>query len=164
MATTAQTRCFCSTFEFGTFDVDTDDDYTTECTESTTRVFAQGHDAKLVGYLVRAEMAGQEIRRGSVHFAGAVQAAAHVSEALAAKTQAQLDVAKARVAKKAAAAAAKAARKSTKAAEVTIADRDATIKVGRWTYVASISASGVATYKTKLGRTVTLAQGEYKEV
>ena len=162
--------CTCRSFEFGVFDVDTDEDYTTDCNQTTTRVFAQGHDAKLVGFMVRAELAGQEIRRGSIHYAGAVQAAASISEALAAKAQAQLDAAKARLAKGAAREAAKAARKSAKAAEAVEvkpepATRQATIKVGRWTYPATIDTkTGWATYSKKLGGTVSIASTDYTEV
>lgn len=162
------TRCFCQAFEFGTFDPNTeqDDTYTTECTQSTHNTFAQGHDAKLVGFLVRAELGGDEISLtdGGVRIglSGAVGAARKVSDALAAKTQAQLDAAKARLAKKASAAAAKQAKRSgTKAAKaeapapVKPTSREARIKVGRWTYDAVIDAMGQATYSTKLGGTKT---------
>lgn len=167
----SMTRCFCQTFEFGTFEIESDTDYTTNCSQSTTRTFAQGHDAKLVGYLVRAELAGEEIRRnngGVIHsFQGAVHAAASISEALAVKAQAQLDAAQARLAKKAAREAAKKARKSAKAAapapEPTT--RDARIKVGRWEYAATIdTTTGEATYSPRFGGPRTMAQGSYKEM
>jgi hypothetical protein len=169
---TAKTvRCACSAFEFGTFEIDQDNDYSTECNQTTTRVFAQGHDAKLVGYLVRADMAGEEIRRnngGVIHsFHGAVHAASAISEALAAKAQAQLDAARARIAKKAAREATKAARKSAKAAvepeqPTTV---QAKIKVGRWAYDATIDcATGDATYAKKLGGTQTISRVDYKVI
>ncbi len=171
------TACACRSFEFGSYDPDTeqDDTYTTECNQTTTRVFAQGHDAKLVGFLVRAELAGEEISLidgGMRTSFGAVTAARAISEALAAKAQAQLDAAKARLAKTAAREAAKAARKSAKAAapkaEAKPAEptsRLANIKVGRWTYTARIDgATGQAKYSNKLGVAKTVEQGQYSEV
>lgn len=167
------TRCLCQSFEFGEFDGENENavSYDTNCSQTTTRIFAQGHDAKLVGFLVRAEMAGEEIRMVSggvaITFADAVDAAAKVSEALALKTRAQLDAATARIAKKAAREAAKAARKSAKAAAAPAEPQTyiAAIKVGRWTYDATIdAATGEATYSKKLGGTVTVAKGEYTEV
>lgn len=171
-------KCLCQSFEFGhttdiaeTGDVDFEG-YTTECTQSTTRIFAQGHDAKLVGFLVRAELGGEEIHmlQGGVNhvFGSAVNAAGTVSAALAAKAQAQLDAARARIAKKELAEATKKARRSErKAAKVEAAPttRDAKIKVGRWEYDATIDlATGAATYTSKQGVTWTKAQGDYQEV
>lgn len=179
MATSKLTRCICSSFAFGTYGPDGSaesfEDYTTDCRQSTSRVFAQGHDAKLVGFMVRAELAGEEISRTEggvrVTFAGAVAAAGRISEALAFKAQAQLDAARARLAKKELAEARKAARKSAKkAVEVETpapipTHRDARIKVGRWAYDAAIElATGQATYSKKLGGTVTVEQGAYSEV
>lgn len=165
------TRCLCQSFEFGQFAPELDADYNTNCSQTTTRIFAQGHDAKLVGFLVRAELAGEEIRRnngGVVHsFGSAVSAAASISDALALKAQAQLDAARARVAKKAAREATKTARKSAKAAQPQPQPmfRDAKIKVGRWTYDAKIATeTGSATYRTKLGQDKMALMGEYKEV
>ena len=123
MATTANTAkklvdCACSAFEFGDADPETeiDNTYTTGCNAKTHSIFAQGHDAKLVGFLVRAELNGDEISYTSgglrISPAGAVLAAGKISDALAAKAQAQLDAAHARLAKKAAAKAAATARKS----------------------------------------------------
>lgn len=178
MATIKQTRCFCQNFEFGEFDGNNEDaiSYDTNCSQSTTRIFAQGHDAKLVGFLVRAELAGEEIRLTeggvAITFPGAVAAAGRVSDALADKAQAQLDAARARVAKKELAEARRAARKSAKKAKATEAaeapaptHRDARIKVGRWTYDATIElATGQATYSKKLGGSVTVEAGQYSEV
>jgi hypothetical protein len=181
MATTKTTPCACQKFEFGTFEIEQDDDYNTGCKQDTARTFAMGHDAKLVGYLVRAELAGEEIRMnngGVVHsFQGAVHAASTISEALAAKAEAQLDAAKARLAKKAAREAAKAARGSKKAerklaeqaglveAPAAPTTREAKIKVGRWTYDAVIDiASGEATYTPRFGGPRTMLQGKYTEI
>lgn len=179
--------CLCSTYEFGTTETDPNtgepffEGYTTGCRQTTTKIFAQGHDAKLVGYLVRAELAGEEINHNSggvTHTWGkAVAAALWTSEALALKAQAQLDATRARLAKKAATEAKKAARKSAKAAAepvveapkavvevVPASDRQATIKVGRWTYLATIQADGNASYKTKLGQSKTALAGTYTEI
>lgn len=161
-------NCLCQTFEFGVFDVETDDDYGTDCNQTTYNQFAQGHDAKLVGYMVRAELAGQEIRQGTHTFASAVQAAGSISGALALKAQAQLDAAKARLAKAAAREASRTARKSAKAVTVTETpkDRKATIKRGRWTYAAVIDGkTGWATYTKKLtGEAVHVAPTDFQEV
>jgi hypothetical protein len=179
MAATKFAPCTCSSFEFGQFEPNTDTDYDTSCDLKTRRVFAQGHDAKLVGFLVRAELAGDEIRRnngGVIHsFQGAVHAASSVSEALALKAQLQLDAAHARNTKKAAREAAKAAKKSRTAVEALVAEvaveapapttREAKIKVGRWTYNATINlATGRAVWTSKLGKINETDQGSYTEV
>lgn len=176
---TKTTRCFCQAFEFGTYGPDGSaesfETYDTGCSQSTTRIFAQGHDAKLAGYLVRAEMSGEEIRiveGGMAVTSDALGMARRVSEAFEAKVAAMLDAAKARLAKKELAEAKKAARKSAKkAVEAEQAEapapthRDARIKVGRWTYDATIElATGQATYSKKLGGSVTVEQGAYSEV
>lgn len=173
---TKTVNCACQSFEFGEFDGGNEAavSYDTGCGQTTTRTFAMGHDAKLVGFLVRAELAGEEIRMISggvaIYFPGAVGAAQRVSDALAVKAQAQLDAARARVAKKAAREASKAARKSAKArdaiGEALVAKtRNAKIKVGRWTYDATIKIeTGEATYISAQGVTWTKAQGQYIEV
>lgn len=167
------TECACQSFEFGEFDGENESavSYHTQCGQTTTRIFAQGHDAKLVGFLVRAELAAEEIRQnqgGVVYtFPGAVAAAGAISSALAAKTQAQLDAAKARLAKAAAREASKAARRSAKAAvvESVMATREATIRRGRWTYSAVIDTrTQWATYTNAKGELVSVASTDYKEV
>jgi len=169
------TKCLCQNFEFGDFDGDNEDaiSYNTNCGQSTTRKFAMGHDAKLVGYLVRAELAGEEIRMNLdgvvVYLDGAVAAAARISDALAAKAQAQLSAARARLAEKAVREARKAAQKAKsderKLAETTEIEvpthRLASIKVGRWTYDARIDSDGIATYSDKQGNMKTVASGKY---
>ena len=173
MATTKQTPCFCQSFEFGEFDGDNEAaiSYDTNCSQATTRIFAQGHDAKLAGYLVRAEMSGEEIRMvdgGMAIYGDALSMAAKVSEAFQAKVQAMLDAAKARLAKKELAEARKAARKSAKKAAATEEApkwRAGRIKVGRWTYDAQIEiATGDATYAAKMGGTRMADSGTYTEM
>lgn len=170
------TRCFCQSFEFGEFDGENESavSYDTQCSQSTTRVFAQGHDAKLAGFLVRAELSGEEIRvvRGGVAISGdALSMAGHVSEAFQAKVRAMLDAARRRIAKKALADATKAAKKSAKAVKAIEAPapqpttRLANIKVGRWVYTAKIQiATGEATYSDKQGKAKTVTSDKYTEV
>lgn len=161
--TTALHDCECSLWEFD-LDVDRDDDYSTGCHAQTHRVFAQGHDAKLAGFLVRAELAGHDIskREGGmlVTFGGALHAAQTISEAFGIKVEDMLI--------------AQGKRRNKKVAKVvealaTVTDlpttRTARIKIGRWTYDATIDiATGQATYATKLGGTKTADQGTYSEV
>lgn len=186
---TAKLRnCSCQTFAFGSYGPDGSaeafTDYGTDCSQTTWNVFAQGHDAKLVGFMVRAELAGEEIAKveGGVRitFPGAVAAAQSISDALAIKAQAQLDAAIARLAKKASTQAKKAAKTSAKAAAkvevveepapeavvevVEATTTQAKIKVGRWTYLATIQANGDATYSTKLGANKTAVAGTYSLV
>lgn len=166
--------CACRSFEFGEFDGDNENavSYDTNCGQSTTRVFAQGHDAKLVGFAVRAEMAGEEIRMVdggvAITFPGAVAAMARISDALADKAQAQLDAARARLAKKELTEAKKAARKSAKKvadAEAKPATRKATIKRGRWTYAATIDTKTQwAAYTNRKGELINVASTDYTEV
>lgn len=178
---TSPKPCECSKWEFGTTidlaggDVDFEGT-TTGCKEMTHRIFAQGHDAKLVGYLVRGELAGMELRKGEgvVHTWGdAVLAAGSVSDALAAKAALMLEAGRRRAAKKAVkslsrkvtkdeARADAEARMEAPLAPVT---RAAKVKIGRWTYDAVIGAdTGDAVYKTKLGAVKAAPIGTYTEV
>ncbi|WP_430783914.1 hypothetical protein [Actinoplanes sp. G11-F43] len=102
--------CTCSLFEVGQYGPDgSAESYEgngTGCDRQTKARFAQGHDAKLVGFLVRAELAGLEISQieagTRIAYAGAVKAAQTVSEALAAKAARMLDGAKKKAEEKAA--------------------------------------------------------------
>lgn len=179
MTSSLTNRCFCQAFEFGEFDGENEaaESYDTNCNQTTTRLFAQGHDAKLAGFLVRAEMAGEEIRMidGGMSISGDARSmAAKVSEAFEAKVVALLDAGRRRLAKKALADAIKTARKSAKKAAavaepvaevVVLAPIEAMIKVGRWTYPAQIDrTTREASYKSKLGATKTVAEGKYEMV
>jgi hypothetical protein len=169
-------QCTCRAFEFGIADADIERDstYTTGCIESTHSKFAMGHDAKLVGFMVRAELAGEEIYRIDggmrITFAGAAQAAQTISDALALKAQMQLDAARMRIAKKEMRAAAKTARASkakveAPAAPVKLAPIEAMIKVGRWTYPAQIDRdTRVATYINAKGIELMAEEGRYSMV
>jgi hypothetical protein len=171
--TTTLHACECSKWEFD-LDVERDDDYSTGCTAQTKRIFAQGHDAKLVGFMVRAELAGHDISRTDggvlVTFGGAVHAAGKISEALAVKAEAMLTAQVAKATKKrhrtevkaAGAKLALAEYQEAKQAKAEIPPIEAEIKVGRWTYPALVeTVSGEATYTAKSGVVRTLARGEY---
>lgn len=55
--------CYCSFFEVGNYDSEQNDDvFTTGCTQETKRTFAQGHDARLVSFLVDGHYDGYVIR------------------------------------------------------------------------------------------------------
>lgn len=185
MAANKMKPCNCRSWDFGTWNgIEAEDfeSYGTGCGESTYKVFAMGHDAKLVGFLVRAELAGEEISQteGGVRitFPGAVAAAASISDRLAAKAQAQLEAAKARAAKKANRPAKtpkqamddlverQAAAEVAKANSFSARTREAQIKVGRWTRDAVIDIeTGVATYRAKLtGQEMAVEPGKYTEV
>lgn len=146
-------RCACADFEVG--DGTDDGTYTTGCEQTTGRTFAQGHDARLVSFLVDAEWDGYPIRKlvegaQPTSFTGAEAAAGSISEALrqkaakalanrqakreeADKKKAEREAAKAQKAQeKEAAKAAKAAEKeAAKAAKVdeAPAPKDVPVKV-----------------------------------
>lgn len=176
--TTSLHRCECTSWTFD-LDAETDTDYTTGCQAMTIRTFAQGHDAKLVGFMVRAELAGHNINKTEggmlVTYNNAVMAAASISDALAIKAEGQLNAAILR-ARKTAAKKLVAPVTKKEIAEATAeveaektapapTHRDAKIKVGRWTYQASIETeTGEATYATKLGGTKTAPAGTYTEI
>jgi hypothetical protein len=68
--------------------------FDTECTATTMRVFAQGHDARLVSFLVNGEHDGLTVleNRNGVHlrYDGATHAANSISQALGAKAEAAI--------------------------------------------------------------------------
>jgi hypothetical protein len=131
--------CLCQTFElFGTETVNGEPEevtYQSECGLNTKGTFAQGHDARLVSFLVDGHRDGYSIRQtvngNATKFDTPAQAVASISEALRnkaekatanmkSKQQAKQDAAKEREAKKAARQAEKAqaaAAKETKKAE-----------------------------------------------
>ncbi|MFK4243542.1 hypothetical protein ACI2KV_11740 [Micromonospora chokoriensis] len=155
--------CRCSTFEVGTTTDGPDGSEpdvtieTTGCTGQTPRLFNQGHDAKLVSFLVKAELEGKEVRygrgEGVVTTSDAVTACKSISDALAVKAATMLAKAQERATKKA-------AKKQPKPQP-----RIAAIKVGRWTFAgASIAPDGTATYQPKTGGPKTVAAGKYTEI
>ena len=66
----AATACACSEFEIGiTTEVGGQPDFngeTTGCAETTNRVFAPGHDAKLKSLLIKAGVRSLEVKQGNV--------------------------------------------------------------------------------------------------
>jgi len=188
MASTPRTRkgklvaCKCRDFEGhrpsgGSGEVEI---LTTGCTAQTNRMFAQGHDAKLVSNLVRWQLEECTIAWGRhsaqvLSMGDAVNAAASVSEALAVKTERALCKAmerriaqQAREDTRARERAARGARPERPAvqepeqpAPAAPAARTARIKVGRWTYTAQIDGDGTATYQSKLGGQKTVTKGNY---
>jgi hypothetical protein len=175
MSAKIMARCSCVNFEFGTWTADVPEGadpgdyyetYTTECTQSTFRTFAMGHDAKLAGFLVRAEINGEEIRlaQGGVirTFLGAVHAAQTISDAFAAKVAAQLAVGIAKAMKREAAANRKGKKADSPVEAPAPAPAPVTAKVGRWTYEGFIGpVTGDFVYEDKKGNTVAVPQGKF---
>lgn len=93
--------CRCSIYRF-THDKT---EYTTGCTRTTTRTFAQGHDAKLKGFLIHAGSVGADVVRevgGIQHIGDAVKQASEYGFAHMVRDaiQARLDGMAARAARK----------------------------------------------------------------
>lgn len=86
--------CFCSYFEVGKFDGENasdDEVFTTGCNQQTKRTFAQGHDARLVSFLVDGYFDGYDLRlvEGGVatSFSDPAMAAARASDSLRDKAE-----------------------------------------------------------------------------
>lgn len=85
---TEPTACACSQFEALDLNDVTEADveagdiqtFATDCTASTRNVFAPGHDAKLKSFLIKAELAGLEIRRMQGGMAINADAVSHANE------------------------------------------------------------------------------------
>lgn len=150
--------------------------YGTGCVRQTNLIFAQGHDAKLVSFLVKADLSSDEIRwnnNGVDHLqAGAAEAAAMVSSALAAKAERALvnaldKLAARRTPKAEAAPPRKVAVKVTAEPESDAVSQlgewiDA--KVGRWTYHGTAMETGEFAYETKSGEKKTAAAGTWTKI
>ncbi|MFE2612272.1 hypothetical protein ACFXA2_01480 [Micromonospora chalcea] len=156
--------CTCSKFEVGVT-VDGPDGSepdvtieTTGCDRRTPRLFAQGHDAKLVSFLVRAELDGKEVRygrgEGTVITSDAVTALKSVSEALAVKAAAMLAKAQERAAKKAA----------SKKTEPTPEPQPCRGKVGRWEREGLTHPDGSFHYTDRSGATQVAPAGKWSVV
>lgn len=165
----------------------------TNCTQMTHRTFAPGHDAKLKSLLIKAGAAGLEIVRhegGMNVYSSAEQVANHFgfghqvlsgiqraqakaearAEKKAAVDKARADLKNGKVTPEGNAALkadnrskkAKAAARGKKAAGIT---QPVTIKVGRWTYEATIDPdTNAAQYTSANGEIKTAAEGKYKLV
>ncbi len=123
-------NCLCSSYEItDTKDESGESTFTTGCEQTTKRTFAQGHDARLVSFLVDGHFDGYTLRQAQgdgtfVTYASPVEAVAGVSEPLRLKAEkavanrSERDAKKAKaVADREAAKAAKKAEKEKKAAE-----------------------------------------------
>lgn len=193
----AKVACECSKYEIlvnvheidgpgSGSDLDWDEEITTHCTSTTTRVFAPGHDAKLKGFLIRNGLLGHEITRRDEGMAvsgdaetfarrydfghmvleglrlGQEKAAAKAAKK--AKKEADREFAEAlREAKVTVIPAAPAETEDTPAEPV--ADEAAvlealtvTAKIGRWEYKGQLSEAGF-TYEDKKGNTQTVTTG-----
>lgn len=112
--------CACSNFEAHTRNEDPNqiEILGTGCTRQTPRTFAQGHDAKLVSFLVAAELANLDIHSGRNSGVlrshdGAYEAALAISDALGVKAERAINTQLAKIAK----AEARRAEKANRAAE-----------------------------------------------
>ncbi|MER6329239.1 hypothetical protein ABT298_07855 [Streptomyces sp. NPDC001034] len=170
---TEQNPCECSRYsvlvnvrEAENGDLVWDEELTTGCAAGARKLFAQGHDAKLKSFLIRAGAAGHEVRRedgGMVSVADAATHANHYSfghlvvagiERAEAKAAAKAD----RLAKKEQARhAVKRTRKIR--AELAEAAKPKTVmaKVGRWTYEGTVQ-NGEFTYADAKGNKKTAAK------
>jgi hypothetical protein len=195
--------CLCQSFEVAD-PKDEDSVFTTGCEQTTKSVFAQGHDARLVSFLVDGHFDGYAIRQVvdgvAQTFPTPADAVAKVSTPLRdkalkatenreARDKAKKDAADAREAKKAEAKAAKekaaadkaAAKEAAKTdgpkatgAEVVagseegdttpLAEGEVKIKVGRWTYNATIDDEGNANYTDGSGEAQVRAPGVFQLV
>lgn len=89
-------RCLCQSFEVGNFDpakegTEDEEIFSTGCTQTTMSTFAQGHDARLVSFLVDGHFDGYTLRQVvngvSQTFATPADAAAQGSDALRLKAE-----------------------------------------------------------------------------
>jgi hypothetical protein len=184
--------CLCSTFAaikqhitLGNGQPDTIEEVT-GCTATTAREFAPGHDAKLKALLIRAGVAGWEVRQGNItgsaekaaaQFAfaymvdqgiarGRAKAAAK-ADRNAAKAERPKAARKAKSATPAPAASADQHVVTTVAAPEPVAEAapaTTRIKVGRWEYDATIAPNGDAHYTSGKGQPAVSVQGVYKLV
>lgn len=111
--------CFCQAFEVADPN-DTDSVFNTGCEQTTKSTFAQGHDARLVSFLVDGHFDGYEIRsyvegKAQVHSSPA-EAAALASDALGVKAASATNNRAARLAAKTVAAQTREAKKAATAA------------------------------------------------
>lgn len=176
------TRCACHAFEIQTWTGEVPEgadpgDYAqyegTGCTQMTHRTFAPGHDAKLKSLLIKAGAAGAEVVRvegGMNVYSSAEQVADHFGfghQVLSGIQRAKAKAAE-RAEKKAAKKASKAAAKAPRTQKQQKAEKAAQtvqIKIGRWTYDATIDPkTNAAAFTSANGEAKTAAEGKYKLV
>lgn len=172
--------CACSTFEAHTGDADDQNAeiLTTGCARVTKNSFAQGHDAKLVSFLVQWQLAGHEIHSGRAtgvltSHGDAVAAAQTVSGALAVKAKAAITNRQAKNQRAAEAALKRLGKRHPAPAETEPTEVPAAaaiiptgpavvrVRVGRWEYDATLNEDWSATYTSKSGSPVTVAKEKY---
>lgn len=184
-ATTAQTEnttateqqpCECSRYsvlvnvrEDADGDLAWDEELTTGCEAGARKLFAQGHDAKLKSFLIRAGAAGHEVRRDDGGVASVADAATHANhysfghlvvagiERAEAKAAAKAD----RLVKKEQArqeSLTRHAAKRTRKIQAELAKpKTVTAKVGRWTYEGTVQ-NGEFVYADAKGSKKTAAK------
>ncbi|MEV7150481.1 hypothetical protein AB0O05_28760 [Streptomyces sp. NPDC093084] len=83
---TEENRCECSRYsvlvnvrEDGTGDLVWDEELTTGCEATARKLFAQGHDAKLKSFLIKAGVAGHEVSRDDGGVVSTADAATHAN-------------------------------------------------------------------------------------
>lgn len=157
----------------------------TGCTQTTRRVFAPGHDAKLKGLLIEAGATGAGVRVGDMvrNAEGVANSYGFETQVLSGIKRMQAKMA-ARAEKKAAKEAkthalaqkvadkankvvteAKAAKAAKRAAKASALVMPVKIKVGRWTYEAIINpADNSAAFTSANGEAKTVDEGKYKLV
>ncbi|MFD7998494.1 hypothetical protein [Streptomyces mirabilis] len=181
--TTAEkkTPCECSRYsvlanvrEADNGDLTWDEELTTGCEAGARKLFAQGHDAKLKSFLIRAGAAGHEVRRDDGGVLSMADAATHAKHyTFGHMVAAGIERAQAKAAKKAERLAAKEAAhkealtryaaRQTRKIQAKLAKAEAAkpktvkAKVGRWTYEGEVTDAGFV-YKAKNGERKTAAK------
>ena len=159
--------------------------YDTGCARQTHNLFAQGHDATLVSFLVKAELSSDVIWRYNptdpngkeTKMAGASESAALISQALADKTERALVNALDRLAARREPKTKTESKPPRKVAVKVQAEptSDATsqlvgmgewvdAKIGRWTYHGTAMENGEFAYETKSGEKKVAAPGTWTKI
>jgi hypothetical protein len=168
-ATTAavenENRCECSRYsvlvnlrEAGNGDLEWDEELTTGCEATARKLFAQGHDAKLKSFLIKAGAAGHEVRREDGGMVTVADAATHANHYIFGHMiVAGIERAEAKAAAKAERQTAKVARRKPAAKKPAPEPEVVTAKVGRWTYEGVVQG-GQFVYKDSKGKRKTAAK------
>lgn len=140
---TTITLCACGNV---TYVVDGQDIAPVQCRRSTTRTFAPGHDARLKGNLIRAAIAGHDVRLPS----GELVSPQHIANGFGFGWQVArgLELGLAKIAMKVG---------KAKVSPVPATPKTITAKVGRWFYE-GVVAGGEFVYTDKKGATQTTAK------
>jgi len=147
------------------------DELQAACTESTTRTFSPGHDARLKSFLIQAGIDGVEVHDGRGSTSDPITAAARFGFVL--QVTAGIKRGQDRQATRAAREARKAERKANarpprevpvKVVETPPArvEYPVRVKIGRWEYDAQIQSDGAATYRDRQGILKTAPAGTFK--